>query len=320
MMVETSAGVLLRNAREAAGLNIDFLAGILKVPVKKLDALEAGRLNELPDAVFVRALASSICRTLKIDSSQVLQKLPKNISFKSTHLGVSINTPFRTPNDGPRPSFWRLTSRPAVLSGVLLLLSAGVIVMLPAVKSSVNNTTSNLIAETSKIESAALTRLAVLPGQAAEDLALTPISAPDIPSAPIVSRNQNMVPISVPLPSVIPAQTVKALDTSAAYSQYSTFSPSPSLPAEIPRETVKLPTTSIVEFSAKGASWVEVTDGKGTVVLRRTLSAGETAAASGVLPLTAVVGKADATEVKIRGKGFDLSSITKDNVARFEVK
>ena len=319
MRIEASAGVLLRNAREAAGLHIAVLAGILKVPVKTLDALEEDRLNELPDAVFVRALASSICRTLKIDSSLILHKLPKNISFKSTDLGVSINMPFRTPNDGRQPSFWRLTSRPAVLSGVLLLLSAWVIFMLPAVKNSINKT-SNLVAETAKIEFSALTPPVVLPGQAAADIALTPVFIPDIPSVPIVSSNQNILSISVPLPNVVPAETGKASDTNAAFSQLASFSALPSLPVRPPRDTTPLPSTSIVEFNATGASWVEVTDAKGKVVLRRTLTSGETAAASGVFPLTAVVGRVDATEVKIRGKGFDLSSFTKDNVARFEVK
>ena len=73
-------------------------------------------------------------------------------------------------------------------------------------------------------------------------------------------------------------------------------------------------------FYAKGESWVEVTDAKGTVVLRRTLTAGEVAGASGVLPLAAVVGKADLTQVQVRGQAFDLNAVARDNVARFEVK
>ena len=54
--------VLLREAREAAGLHIAALAAALKVPVKKLEALEAGRYDELPDLTFARALASSACQ------------------------------------------------------------------------------------------------------------------------------------------------------------------------------------------------------------------------------------------------------------------
>jgi cytoskeleton protein RodZ len=76
----------------------------------------------------------------------------------------------------------------------------------------------------------------------------------------------------------------------------------------------------IVTFSAKGQSWVEVTDAKGAVVLRRTLTAGEVVGATGVLPMTAVVGRADSTQVEVRGKPLDLQPLTRDNVARFEVK
>ena len=64
---DLTAGMLIRRAREASGLHIAALAVSLKVPVKKLEALEANRFELLPDAVFVRALAGSVCRTLKID-------------------------------------------------------------------------------------------------------------------------------------------------------------------------------------------------------------------------------------------------------------
>jgi cytoskeleton protein RodZ len=54
--------------------------------------------------------------------------------------------------------------------------------------------------------------------------------------------------------------------------------------------------------------------------LRKTLAAGETASASGALPLSVVVGRADSTVVEVRGKAFDLAPVSRDNVARFEVK
>jgi cytoskeleton protein RodZ len=47
---------------------------------------------------------------------------------------------------------------------------------------------------------------------------------------------------------------------------------------------------------------------------------GETVAASGVIPLSVVVGRADTTEVQVRGKPLDMTRIAKDNVARFEVR
>jgi cytoskeleton protein RodZ len=76
----------------------------------------------------------------------------------------------------------------------------------------------------------------------------------------------------------------------------------------------------VLTLKAKGTTWVEVTDAKGVVQVRKTLALGEVAAASGVLPLSVVVGRADMTLVEVRGQSFSLDAISKDNVARFEVK
>jgi cytoskeleton protein RodZ len=76
----------------------------------------------------------------------------------------------------------------------------------------------------------------------------------------------------------------------------------------------------IVTFKTRGVSWVEVTDAKGVVQLRKSLAAGELVATSGALPLAVVVGKADLTDVMVRGKPFPIDELAKDNVARFEVK
>ena len=78
--------------------------------------------------------------------------------------------------------------------------------------------------------------------------------------------------------------------------------------------------SGVVVFKATQPSWVEVTDAKGVVPVRRLLAAGEAAGISGALPMQVIVGRADATEVQVRGKPFDLRSVSRDNVARFEVK
>jgi cytoskeleton protein RodZ len=81
-----------------------------------------------------------------------------------------------------------------------------------------------------------------------------------------------------------------------------------------------LPSTELVVFKAKESSWVKVVDAKGVVLLSKTLSSGEVIGASGATPLAVVVGRVDATDVDVRGKPFSLTSVSKDNVARFEVK
>src|SRR5687768_6625101 len=107
-----TAGALLRRAREATGLHIATLAVSLKVPVRKLEALEADRYEELSDAVFVRALASSVCRTLKIDPQPVLERLPRTAQPRLVQEGEGLNAPFHAPSDGPGPHWMDQVSRP----------------------------------------------------------------------------------------------------------------------------------------------------------------------------------------------------------------
>src|SRR5437870_13153008 len=95
-----TAGALLRRAREAAGLHVAALAVSLKVPVRKLEALEDDRYDLMPDAVFIRGLASSVCRTLKIDPQPVLERLPQTAAPRLITNTDGLNQPFRVPSDG----------------------------------------------------------------------------------------------------------------------------------------------------------------------------------------------------------------------------
>jgi len=112
-----TAGMLLRHAREAAGLRVDTLAANLKVPVRKLEALEEDRYDLLPDATFARALASSVCRTLKVDAQPVLERLPQGAQPSLVPAGRPvINEPFRAPGDGPGPGLLDQVSRPVIVT------------------------------------------------------------------------------------------------------------------------------------------------------------------------------------------------------------
>ena len=80
-----SAGALLRQARMAQGLHIAALAAQMKVSPRTLEALEADRLEQLPDTAFARALAQSVCRQLKIEPQPVLSRLPQPKSPRLEH-------------------------------------------------------------------------------------------------------------------------------------------------------------------------------------------------------------------------------------------
>lgn len=90
-----SAGAMLRRARESAGLELGTLSATIKVAQRKLEWLEADRYDQLPDAVFTRALALTVCRALKIDSAPVLALLPAAKESSSLeHVTQGLNQPF----------------------------------------------------------------------------------------------------------------------------------------------------------------------------------------------------------------------------------
>lgn len=295
-VAQASAGAMLREAREAQGLNIATLAVSLKVPVKKLEALEADRYDLLLDIVFARALAASVCRTLKIDPTPILDSLPATVvpSLKTDEAG--INTPFRLSGERSGLSVWDQLSRPLVLAVLVLLVGVVVLVFFPF---------DQLLNQSSE------------PKSGAADVT-SPLSPPTPMRAPeVVTGAAAPAPVASLAPSSSDAPLAMSPAAAASVAVSSLPAASTAAPANVPGSGAA---TGIVVFKAHGSSWLEVVDANGTVQVRKTLSNGDVVGVSGVLPLSAVVGRSVAMEVEVRGKPFDLARHAKDNVARFEVK
>jgi cytoskeleton protein RodZ len=315
-----TAGMLLRRAREAAGLHVAALAVSLKVPVRKLEALEDNRFDELPDAVFVRALASSVCRTLKIDAQPILERLPQTIAPRLVREGEGINAPFRAPSDGAPPGLTEQLTKPVFLAVFALLLGALVLILLPNSPKPAQVATAAAPAEPPPPP-------LVLPGPDAVSPPAASASAA-LPSQGIASQPAAAKPavLTTTVPSAaMPAAAVASLPAgppSAPVTSAAVVPPRAQAPASAASATVQpvSSTSGIVVLRAKGPSWVEVVDAKGVVGVRKTLAAGESAGATGALPLRVTIGRVDVTEVQVRGKPYDLRPVSKDNVARFEVK
>lgn len=102
----TTAGALLRQYREAQGFKLDVLAQALRVSPVKLEALEADRLYELPDAMFARALTLAVCRQLKADATPVLALLPgHDVSRLASKNERGLDFPLDRPSFLPQSSF-----------------------------------------------------------------------------------------------------------------------------------------------------------------------------------------------------------------------
>ena len=296
-----TAGDLLREAREAHGLHIEMVAAALKVPPQKLIALEADDIASLPDPVFARALASSVCRALRIDPVPVLAKLP---STKHTPLAAADRTlKSNIVSSTPRWSGGRSGGQPSrtLLAVVLLLLlGAGALFWLPqSVFDQIGASVSRL---TSRSEPDAG-------------------STSEAPAAGSASGTPGVVAENVPVQAVAPSgpaagapAAVANANTTAAVAPAA-----PAAPAAAPPVAAASSSQQLV-FVAREECWITVTEAGGKQLLRRSLQAGETVGLSGALPLSVVVGRASAVDVQVRGKPYDLKPLTRGGgVARFEV-
>ncbi|MDP9876132.1 cytoskeleton protein RodZ [Variovorax boronicumulans] len=280
-----TAGDMLREAREAHGLHIEMVAAALKVPPQKLIALEADDIASLPDPVFARALASSVCRALRIDPAPVLAKLPGAQRAPLAETNRTLNA--RVVSDTPRWSGGRsggLPSRALLTVVVLLLIGAGVLFWMP--QSAFDQIGASVARLTAKNEGETM----------------PPPADPADVSEP------------VPTQAVAPTGPVGAAPVAAA----------PAAPASAPLAAVANTSTASSQqlvFVAREECWITVTEAGGKQLLRRSLQVGETVGLSGTLPLSVVVGRASAVDVQVNGKPYDLKPVTRGGgVARFEVK
>ena len=302
-----TAGGLLKEARQAAGMHIAALAVALKVPVSKLEALEADNYTVLPDTVFVRALASSVCRTLKIDPAPILSLLPQSQSPRLSVDSAGINAPVKgsagKSSSSSSASFAGSGSGSRSVVLVVLALLVGAVVLFFVPRHSTPGDSSDpvpvavpdaLPANASEPAPAVVPPMVERPADASISASPAAASAASVPvsAAP---------PAAAPPPPAAAGSGVSAGAVSAADGA-----------ADAP--------SGLLVLRARGASWVQVRDANGALALQRNLAAGESVSVSAPTPLAVIVGRADATEVIVRGKPFDLTAVARENVARFEVK
>ncbi|WP_343601357.1 helix-turn-helix domain-containing protein [Roseateles sp.] len=328
----SSAGAALRRAREARGLHIAALAATLKVPQSKLEALEADRYHELPDATFARALARSMCRVLKIEAAPVLAMLPSSGAEASLdRVTPGLNQPFRERSVSQEPMLSaELLKRPAVLGVGVLLVAAVAVYAIPS------SWIEQVTARFRSAPDASTTSATPGPGSAIGTAPVATDSPPTNIEAPVVSASEAApqsaasvptlppqtsgaatpitAPAATPSPAPVTTQTAATTPPVASAAASSAAGAGQPIQAGTPA-----PGTSPLKVRASAESWVEVVDAKGQVLLSRLLRPGDLVDVHGVAPLRLRVGNVSGTELVFRGQPVDLAARARDNVARLEL-
>lgn len=298
-----SAGALLRQARQAQGVALGDLAATLKVPVEKLQALEDEDWQRLPDVVFLRALAQTICRTLHLEAAPVLALLPQQ---KVTALAPQggLNAPMR---ERGVPSILATNTKHSPWPWVVLLLIVlggggylGVQWMAPEWVRGVSTTVP-------------------APSDPVGDSPLFSPAGPEEGDGGNMSDGAQAGEV----PAVQAAALMQPALQEEEGAQPGFAAPAPvaqAEPAAAPAAPAAASVSPVLRITAKGATWVQVLDAQQRLLIEKILQDGEVFSTSAPKPLTVAVGKADLATVEVNGAPFDVQAVARSNVARFEVK
>jgi cytoskeleton protein RodZ len=286
----TTAGALLRQARQAQGLHIAALAAAIKVVPRKLELLESDQFDQLPDATFTRALANTVCRTLKIDAAPILALLPPLPGHRLEHVAEGLKTPFEEGEGGASMSRGSLVGTPVLVLAGLLVVAAIAVYVAPA---------SWL---KWPIRSASTAPQAPASAAAGETTPAT---------APVTSDLQSAAPA---------ADAASSADPVMPPGSEATTMPPESEAAPAAAEAAAPKPAGVLQLTVTDASWIEVVDARGKALISRLVPAGESVSLDGAMPFKLKIGNANATQVVFRGQPLDLAPFTRDNMAKLQLK
>ena len=283
------AGAMLEAARKERGIDLGALAAQMKVPLARLQALEAGEWQQLPSGPYARGLATAVCRALQIDAASVLSSMPDAQGAALDRVAQGINQPFK--GEHHRSAL----SSPWLWLGLVFTAAAiAALLWLPAPPWAWMQAASKLAIET------------VQPGA---EGASAPVAECASPAGAVPSLAQ---PVSSAEPAVAPPSAAAVASPVVASAPASLVAPVPAVAADTAEATLRI--------SAQEASWVSITDARGQTLVSRLVAPGEVVELAPQVPVRLILGNAPGVTLAWRGQPRDLSAYVNQRVARLELQ
>lgn len=270
-------GADLRMARERAGYTLPEVADGLRIRLPYLEALEDGRIADLPGTAYALGFLRTYAEALGLDADEMSRR------FKDEANEVNVKTELDFPAVAPRA---RLPAGAMVLLGVVLTIGAYV----GWYKLSSDG---RLPAE---MVAAVPERLAPLAQQATPPAASPRTGAPMAP--PVVQPEAAVVaPVE---PALSPSQAAAAIPLPP---------PAPPTPLPIVAPAIVAPAVAApatggegrIVVRVKSDVWIQLRGPNGQVIFDRVLKSGDTYAVPNRPGLTLTTGNAIATEFLVDG-------------------
>lgn len=116
-----TANQRLRAAREAAGLSLADVAARTRIPMRHLEAIEAGEFSSLPGATYVLGFSRSYARAVGLDATGLTDQLREELA-EGGHQPLSARQPAYEPTDPARVPSFTLAWGAAALAAALLVI------------------------------------------------------------------------------------------------------------------------------------------------------------------------------------------------------
>lgn len=298
--VALGAGVMLRKAREAAGLSSTDVASRTRLELKVIEALEREDYGSLAAAAFVKGYIRSIARELNVDPGPILAQYTQQTHEEDPALAdFSTRSPVQ------------ITSTSPLIRTISIALGLAVVVL------------TALWWQRNYREStgseAALAELAAATGQVTADpgiplpYAWTVVEHSTNPLGPVNSwRHQtdgSAAPPELPEPAVADDPEAATSPAQAAADD----APPVATPAAAVTATGEL------VLIGNGESWLEVSDVAGKRLFFGMLKPGQQIGVTGTPPYDLVIGNAPAVDARFRGATVDVRGHAVNGVARFSL-
>lgn len=271
-------GALLREAREAKGLDLADAAADTHIRRTHLEAIEEGRRQDLPDAVYLRGLVASYGRYLGVDPIELRLEMDKEFGGRARAGGrVDSHQPLSEP----------LRGGAGIAIGLLVLALVVLAVATWWFWPSLSEWSGSLWSRASRPEGQVHTATATRP----------------IPTATLLPAGVPAEATETPEPTDKPEPTALTAPTSAALplpTPGPTNTPVPVIvtPAPTPSPTIEPGVRLVVR--AESPAWLRVT-ADGVTIYEGTLVAGDEQAWFGVESVELLTGNAGGTAIFVNG-------------------
>ena len=291
-------GQTFSSERERQGLSRADAAQRLHMSAWQVEALEGGDYARLPKGTFLRGFVRNYAKVLGIEAEAALALLPEHAP-RDQKPGIVVPTQ----NIRFDPLGERLQNpyvKATVLAAVAIAIGFAAMYWWLFIRPTPPAVAAHKPATQAQVASPAPVSPAPVPVEASKPIAApvasVPASAPAKPEPPKADAKK-AEPAKPEPPKV---------DAAAAPAQ---------------GEVLRVGTEGkVLKFVFKGASWVEIRDARGKVLLSRLNPAGSEAEVSGRPPMNVIVGNAPEVQVFYNDRAFDLEPHTKVAVARFTVE